>query len=109
VEKLKTFRELGTAYSFCAFLFEVVKFQRCACERKRNQWVSTAQKNPPVDKPAHAGALAAYSTGVGQDIKGQPILSEVGPRLVAGSGLCDVVYTCKNCGAITTRIIKIEK
>ena len=23
--------------------------------------------------------------------------------------LCDVVYTCKNCGAITTRIIKIEK
>jgi hypothetical protein len=84
VEKLKTFRELGTAYSFCAFLFEVVKFQRCACERKRNQWVSTAQKNPPVDKPAHAGALAAYSTGVGQDIKGQPILSEVGPRLMRG-------------------------
>src|SRR5262249_8708506 len=32
-------------------LFEVVKFRRCVCERKRNQLVSTAHKNPPVDNP----------------------------------------------------------
>jgi RNase P subunit RPR2 len=39
----------------------------------------------------------------------QPMMPSPPVPVSVDADLCDVTYTCKNCGATTTRTIKVEK